>query len=41
MRFPDSGLAKEKDVTMSIWLVIVIVVLVVFAMGGFGYRRRR
>jgi len=26
---------------MSIWLVILIILLAVFAFGGFGYRRRR
>jgi LPXTG-motif cell wall-anchored protein len=30
-----------KGGSVSIWLVILIVVLVVLAFGGFGYRRRR
>jgi len=32
---------KENEAIMSIWLVILIVVLVVFLLGGFGYRSRR
>lgn len=32
---------KENEAIMSIWLVILIVVVVVFLLGGFGYRSRR
>jgi hypothetical protein len=35
---PDT--AKKKEATMSIWLLILIIVLVVMALGGFGYSRR-
>jgi FtsH-binding integral membrane protein len=31
---------RRKGGTMSIWLLILIVVLVVMALGGFGYSRR-
>jgi hypothetical protein len=36
----DPDTAKKKEATMSIWLLILIIALVVFALGGFGYSRR-
>ena len=35
---PDT--ARKKEATMSIWLLILMIVLVVMALGGFGYGRR-